>query len=294
MPDMKMAFSTNAFVRHPLAQAVRTIGSIGYPGVEILADKPHFFPPTARAQDLEDLQNALRHSGLVVSNVNANTATGYYADAPPESFFEPALSNADAKLRRWRIEYSKACIDLAREIHAPNVSVSSGRPLPQCPPDRGRALFKEALAELVEYAGAADVHIGIEYEPGLLVQTAHDTLDVLRGVNSPFLGVNLDLGHAYVAGEDLEWVIQELAGVILNIHLEDIKGRDHYHLIPGLGDIDFQKVFDALTKIGYNRFVTVELYTYPDNPEYAAQMSYEYLSPFFRGVVHAPLEHHSG
>jgi sugar phosphate isomerase/epimerase len=52
----------------------------------------------------------------------------------------------------------------------------------------------------------------------------------------------------------------------------------HNHLIPGLGSIDIRSVFKAIHEIGYEGFVTVELYPYQDNPIYAAKLAYQYLS----------------
>jgi sugar phosphate isomerase/epimerase len=48
-------------------------------------------------------------------------------------------------------------------------------------------------------------------------------------------------------------------------------------LIPGKGSIDFRSVFDAMDDIGYQGFVTVELYPYQDNPVDAAKEAYNYL-----------------
>ena len=41
---MKLAFSTNAFTRFPLLDAIAAIGEAGFAGVEILADVPHAYP----------------------------------------------------------------------------------------------------------------------------------------------------------------------------------------------------------------------------------------------------------
>ena len=41
---MKLAFSTNAFVRYPVTEAVERIAAAGYEGVELLADVPHLYP----------------------------------------------------------------------------------------------------------------------------------------------------------------------------------------------------------------------------------------------------------
>jgi sugar phosphate isomerase/epimerase len=50
--------------------------------------------------------------------------------------------------------------------------------------------------------------------------------------------------------------------------------------VPGEGDIDFAAVFDALDDIGYDGFATLELYTYPDEPDRVAEEAYEELAEY--------------
>ena len=50
------------------------------------------------------------------------------------------------KLRRWRIEYTKSCIDLAKEVSATNVSITSGKSMLGKPPEEAVELFKDSLA----------------------------------------------------------------------------------------------------------------------------------------------------
>ena len=43
-----------------------------------------------------------------------------------------------------------------------------------------------------------------------------------------------------------------------------IKGKVHYHEIPGDGEIDFKSVLAVIYKSGYNGYITVELYNHSD------------------------------
>jgi len=267
---VRLAFSTNAYVRYPLEEAIQSIARLGYDGVEILADRPHaFLDEEWDAGDHDNLKAVLSAHGLSVSNINANTARGFFSPEKLDDPFEPSLSNPDKLLRRWRIDYTKRCIDLASSLGSRSVSVTSG---PDASVDRGvrMGLFMESLEEILEYSSGQGVFIGIEYEPGLLIGDAWKTFRVLDIFQSPYLGVNLDIGHACVLGEDLGEVIHLFGSGILNIHIEDIKDRRHFHLIPGLGDIDFDSFIRALKDIDYDHYLTVELYTYSEAPAEAA------------------------
>ena len=61
--------------------------------------------------------------------------------------------------------------------------------------------------------------------------------------------------------------------------MEDIRGAKHYHLVPGDGDLPFARYFNALRGIGYDGFLTLELYTCLDAPVEAGQRSLQFLTP---------------
>ncbi len=274
---MKFSFSTNAFVRYSVLEAVERIARVGYEGVELLADTPHLFPDSVTTSDLERLQALLDRTALQVANINANTAVGYYGRDFWEPLFEPSLANPDQSLRKWRIAYSKKCIDMASRLGAPCVSITSGRAVPGTSPEQSMDLLRQSLGELLEYATERSIRLGIEYEPGLLIERYEEIADLIREMDSPHLGANLDLGHSHVLGEDARTTIQGLASRIFHLHIEDIRARKHYHLIPGTGDMDFTAILETLADIGYDGFATVELYTYPHQPEYAAREALRFL-----------------
>jgi Sugar phosphate isomerases/epimerases len=277
----ELAFSTNAYPDCSLPQAVDRIADIGYDGVEILADEPHAFLPDTGDDDRERLKRRLDDTGLDVSNINANTAVGYYDDAPPSAFFEPSLCTATDEDRRWRIEYTKDAVDIAQRVDAPAVSVTSGRPLPGNPPRQAREYLTESLHEILDYAEPRNIDVGIEFEPELLIECTAEVLDLIDELDRDGLGVNLDIGHAAVYGEDPAETVTQSADHITGIHLEDIGGGrrgKHYHRIPGEGDLDFEAIFAALDRVGYDGYATLELYTYPDEPDHAAEESLTHLA----------------
>jgi fructoselysine 3-epimerase len=280
---MKLSFSTNAFVRTSVFRAVEEIAAIGYEGVELLADVPHLFAPAVKRSDMERLKELLSRLELQVANVNANTAMGYYGREFWEPLFEPSLANPDRPERLWRIDYSKRCIDMAHALGSPCVSVTSGRMVPGIDPEKSLDILRRSLDELLDHAAGSGVRLGIEYEPGLLVESCEDLACLLDQVDSEHLGANLDLGHSHVLGEDPAEVIGSLSCRIFHVHLEDIRGRKHYHLIPGMGDIDFRSLFNSLNEHSYGGFATVELYTYPHEPETAALASLNYLKKLTLG-----------
>lgn len=288
---MRLAFSTNAYTRFGVEEACRRIAGHGYRGVEILADAPHAYPgrPASAcghggdgaALDPAGLGTLLTGLGLEVSNVNCNTAFGYWREPPPEPFFEPSLISGDPQLRAERVRLTLAGLDLAAALGAGNISITSGKPLGSMSPERCEPVLEEHLGRILERAEVVGIDVGIECEPGLLIETSDELLAWIERMGSPRLGANLDVGHAVVGGEEPVEVIEKLRGRIWNLHLEDIRGRKHYHRIPGEGDIDFAAVAAALERIGYRRWATLELYTHSADPDRAARESLARLGPVF-------------
>lgn len=141
-------------------------------------------------------------------------------------------------------------------------------------------LFVETLKPLAEHAHNEGVLLLIEPEPGLLVETTEQYLEVAERVNAPSIGLNFDVGHAFCMSEDLPKQIARMAKHTKHYHLEDIAAtRVHHHLVPGTGAIDFATVLQAIKKTGYDGWLTVELYPCVDDPDAAARSALAFLAP---------------
>ena len=268
---MKCGFSSNAFTKFSIFDAIESISKIGYDGIEIVLDSPHAFLPL-RDTEIKKIKNSLQKHNLCVTNLNSNTVSGYSSIENP---FEPSLSNKNEKLRNWRISYTKKAIDFASLINTTSVCITSGLNSEQ---DRFTELenFEKSLIILAEYAEQKKIFLAIEYEPGLLIENSND---VWKIVSTDFknIGLNLDTCHAAVLNEHIPEIINKFGKKILHTHISDCKNNVHFHLIPGFGEINFQEIFDSLKKIKYDGFLTAELYPYFENPNDAASNAFIYL-----------------
>src|SRR5437773_4276502 len=115
---MKLAFSTNAYTRFGLFDAIGGIKAAGFAGVEILADVPHAYPDAIDDALIASLRKTLDETGLAVSNINCNCSFGYWKDAPPEPYFEPSLISPNPRHRADRIRMICKTLEFARAIGA--------------------------------------------------------------------------------------------------------------------------------------------------------------------------------
>ena len=278
---MKLAFSTNAYTLHPIDVALRGIRAAGFDGVEILADEPHCYPGKIDAGMTSRVVKLLQETGLAVSNINCNCTFGYWRHAPPEPYFEPSLISPVPRYRKDRTDLILRTLQFANDVGAANISITSGRCLGGMPPDKAAAQFAESIKPVLDRAEALGVNVGIECEPGLLLEYVAELREWIDRLNHPRFGANLDIGHSVVIGERIDEAVQTLAGRIWNLHVEDLPGRKHYHMIPGEGNFDWGTLKSSLERIGYDRFLTVELYTQTERPQEAAEKSYRFLKRFF-------------
>jgi sugar phosphate isomerase/epimerase len=271
---MKFAFSSNAFTNFSLIESIKQIAKVGYKGVEIMCDVPHGYPPSLNNQKIHDLKSTIKDNDLEVSNLNAFTlfALG--------DTYHPSWIEIDEGKRKARINHTINCIDLASQLGAKNISIEPGGPILQnenLPSEYALQLFKQGIQDVLPHAEKNKVKILIEPEPGLLLENSKQFLDFIKSLDSKYLGLNFDIGHFYCVNEDPASLVFILQDYIEHVHMADIKDRVHYHLIPGLGTIDFQSVFKSLKDIDYDGYITVELYPYRDNPLEAATTSFKYL-----------------
>lgn len=289
MTKLPLAYSSNGFTERSLIEALQIISTLGYQGVELLGDRPHWTWKSSNRQSAIEIKRWLNDLNLKVSNVNGNTAMYFWPSWLPETIFEPSLSHCESKVRQQRLDATFALMDWAKEVGAPRVSVTSGRCPGMSSPDLERNYFIESIQQLCEHADQLDIQVSIEYEPGLLIERWTELRDVIDYVGHPRLGANLDLGHARCAGEDPLKAIRGLKDKIWNIHIEDILGQKHYHLIPGEGDMPLGVYLNELHQIGYTEMLTVELYTYANHPQCsdqeAAQKAYQYLRELRRVIL---------
>jgi len=274
---MKLAYSSNAYMRFPIDEAIRRIADLGYQGIELMFDTPHAWPEDVTPRDLDAIRKVLDDTGLTISNVNAFMMNKI--SDPRQPYWHPSWIEPDEAYRRIRIDHTIRSLTQAAALGVGHISTEPGGPIGG-EDQRASAtdLFVEMLEPVLTHAAKTGVKLLIEPEPGLLIETSDQFLGLRERIDSPALGLNLDIGHHFCVGESLPDSIVRLAPHIDHVHVEDIAAtRVHEHLVPGDGAIDFAAVFDAFNRAGYDGWVTVELYPFVDDPDAAGRRAREHL-----------------
>lgn len=268
---MKLAFSSNAYLRYPIEETIARVASLGYTGIELLADVPHAWPAGLLEERKQSIRDALARHKLAISNINAFMMNAI-AD-PRQPYWHPSWIEPDPHYRAIRREHTKRALHLARDLGAPHITTEPGGPLSDGQTwQNGADLFYDELMPCLEVAESLGMPLLIEPEPGLLIERFDQYLEFVRRIDSPMIGLNFDIGHAYCVGEDPQNWVETMKPHTRHYHLEDIAAnRVHQHLVPGHGAIDFPATLTAIQKTGYTGWLTVELYPYLDDPDAAAR-----------------------
>ena len=276
---MKLAFSSNAYLRFSFNDTAKKIGKLGYQGIEIMADVPHAWPAFMLEEQKQGIRDSLKSNNLAISNINSFMM--HAVNDSRQRYWYPSWIEPDKHYRQIRIDHTMRCLTMAKELGAPCITTEPGGPVEAGASwNAGLKLFVEMLKPVIEHAEKEGVLLLIEPEPGLLIETADQFLEFMGHIKSPMVGCNFDIGHSYCVGDDPASTIPKLAKYIKHYHLEDIANtRVHHHLIPGDGAIDFKAAIEAIKATGYKEWVTIELYPYVEDPDQAAKLARERIAP---------------
>jgi len=109
---------------------------------------------------------------------------------------------------------------------------------------------RETLAPVIEKAESIGCLLVME---NIFDRNPAPLRALIDSIDSPFLKRSIDTGHAQIAyksanGASPEFSILEAGADLAHLHLQDTNGENDYHWTPGLGDINWAGVFDAIAK----------------------------------------------
>ena len=271
---MRIGYNTNGLAHHSLPDALRMLASLGYTSVAITLDHAALNPYSPlHEKELREIRELL--TKLQMRSV-IETGARYLLD--PQQKHEPTLVSSKSAGRPRRIEFLRHAIDTAATLGSDCVSLWSGK-LPEGDSrDDGLRRLAESLHIAIDYADRKNVQLGFEPEPGMLIDTMQSFEELLARIDSPRLGLTLDIGHLQCLDEGpIDAVIHRWSDRLENIHIEDMRRGIHEHLMFGEGEIDFRQVLAALDEVGYAGGLHVELSRHSHLGPQAAQQAYTFL-----------------
>ena len=276
---MLLGYNTNGLAHHELFDAVALLAEIGYRSVAVTID--HGALPPAEKYLHQKIGRMRRL--LEQSDMRSVIETGARFLLDTREKHEPTLVSADPAGRRRRIEFYKHAVECAAGLQSDCVSLWSGRLRDAASPETAMARLVEGLEEVLDYAQAHGVTVGLEPEPGMLIDCLSSYEQLLLRIDAKNLALTLDVGHLHCQGEvPIAERIHRWAPRLVNVHIEDMRRGVHEHLMFGEGEIDFPPVLEALGQVGYQGGVHVELSRHSHEAPEAARRAMEFLAPIAR------------
>ena len=130
--------------------------------------------------------------------------------------------------------------------------------------------FRELLPILEDNGVVAELentfdyrHIRLPQDPPFIYCSAQDMLALQQGLDSPWVKLCLDTGHANISGNDPAQMIRAYGQNLDVLHLNDNFGfiqpvYEDLHLFPGHGTVQWKQVFEALYETGFNYVFNLE------------------------------------
>jgi len=176
--------------------------------------------------------------------------------------FNINLAEGAPFIREGCLQYFKQCLHLTHLLGATHLTVHGGFfiGLPGWRHGRTRALhdMSDNLAELLKLSEKLDVMLAIEnmnrLEQGELSYLGDNLADlelIFGRMNSPKLGLCLDIGHAHTCEGPIAY-LDAFGSRIISIHYHDNDGCEDGHLDIGKGSVDWVKIARTLRELAYN------------------------------------------
>ncbi|MGY2743594.1 sugar phosphate isomerase/epimerase family protein [Arthrobacter sp. UYCu723] len=252
---MKIALDPTPFHHsHSLLEFPQLVADLGFKYMQ-LTPHPDFIPffnhPKADDVLVRQLKNACTDAGIEIASVL------------------PVLrwSGPDEDAREAAVRYWKRAIQITVDLGVRQINTEfNGRP--ERAEESERAFYR-SMEELLPIIEREDLHVAIDPHPDDFVEQGVAALRVIRGVNSPNIGMVYVASHTFHMQDDPEAIMQAAGDRLRVVHVSDTLNhhashglryitnppgnavRVHQHLRLGDGDVDWDEFFGCLSENGF-------------------------------------------
>src|SRR3989304_1383491 len=274
---MKFAICNETFQGWPLEKAFYFAADCGYSGVEIapftLAEKI----TAITSRQVEEVRRLAGRAGLEVVGLHwllANTQ-GLH------------LTSSETEMRRNTADYlahlARLCADLGGRLMVFG-SPKQRNFLPGVTRESAFDYAAEVLEKTIPALEQTDVVLALEPvgpEETNFLQTAAEAVELIERIGSPQVRLNLDCKAMATESKPIRELIAKHGKLIAHFHANDPNRQG-----PGFGRLDFLPILEALGKIDYRGWVSVEVFDYAPGIERLARDSINYLHHCLDKLAH--------
>ncbi len=161
------------------------------------------------------------------------------------------LCQAGGAIRAEEVRRIRQWVDAAELLGAPHVRLFAGSLPGGASEKQGVEWVVEAMKAACDYAAKRGITLGIENHGGMTARAA-TTLDILRQVDSPYAGINLDISNFEGKTDDEMYSdIQACVPYATHAHIRDLFGTTKR-------PIDVDRVWRLFAQGGYKGYMSAE------------------------------------
>lgn len=270
---MKIALCNEMFENRPVAEVCSVAGRLGYNGIEIAPFTLSGSATDVTAEQRKEVRQIIEDHGLEVVGLHWLFVgpTGLHMTSPD-----------DAVWTRTR-DYLSCLLDLCRNLGGKVLVVGSPKQRNLVDGQTKEGAWQRVVQlfrAVLDKAGRLGVTLCIEPlspEETDFINTVSEGVQMVHQINHPNFKVHLDVKA--MCSEP-----GPVPDIIRSVKAEDI---GHFHVNdpnlygPGMGDVDYGPIAEAIRDIGWDKWLSVEVFRYDPDPETIARKSIEYLRSFF-------------
>jgi sugar phosphate isomerase/epimerase len=270
---MKFALCNEMFEGRSMARLCSIASRLGYNGIEIA--------PFTLGSSADNISSELRkETRQIISDNGLETVGLHWLFAGPADLH---ITTMDQKIWGRTRDYLSCLLDLCNDLDGKVLVLGSPKQRniqPGQSYEEARKRASDLLESVLDKAAKLNLTICIEPLSPVetdFINTVAQARELVRQINHPNLKIQLDVKA--MCSEK-----KSVPDIIRSVKAEDI---GHFHVNdpnlygPGMGNLDYAPIAEAIRDIGWDKWLSVEVFKYDPDPETIARKSIEYLRSYF-------------
>ncbi len=266
---MKFAICNETFQDWPFEKAFAYAKELGYTGIEFAPFTINNNAYDITRQKRAEVREQAKDAELEVVGLHWLLAftEGYYLTSPDEAVRQ--------RTGEYLAELARLCRDLGGKI------LVLGSPKQRNLAPLGIS-HEEGMRHAADCIGRAagtfeDLGVTLAIEPlgpeeGDFLNLTEQGIELAKMIDSPAVKLHLDVKAMSSESKPIADIIRDSRDWVVHFHANDANRRG-----PGMGEIDFVPILAALDEIGYDGWVSVEVFDYEPGVKALASESIRYL-----------------
>lgn len=270
---MKFAICNETWQGCSLSETCKQVAATGYQGLEIA---PFTLKDDPRGMTIADAKEAAR----IVHDHGLEVVGLHWLLVKPDGLH---LTTPDESIRQKTLDFGRHLADLCAAMSGKVMVWGSPKQRNLNEGEHYDDAAKRAadlLRSLGEHCQTQDVSVAVEplgaNETNFLTSAA-ETIKLLKKIDHANINLHLDVKAMCAQGGSIPEIIADSRDYTIHFHANDPNLQG-----PGMGDLDFQPIADALVDSGYDQWVSVEVFDYSPGAETIARESLENLKRYFK------------